>query len=167
MEDKNFMKHFLFFTTLIFFCAGFFFGTALPAGAQLSEEYERQTGAFAGSQGAGIETERDIREVVALIIRGALGVIGILFLGYAIYGGYLIMASGGNEEKVNKGKKTLLTAAIGVAVVLSAYAITLAVARIMMPRAPQDGVQWWTEPDYSDYYNRDPLRGGMGDMVPF
>lgn len=138
-----------------------------PVGAQLLEEYQTQTGAFAGSEGAGIETTRDVREVVALIIKAALGIIGTLFLGYAIFGGYMIMTAAGNDEKVGKGKKTLITAVIGVAVVLCAYAITLAVARIIMPAVPESGIEFYTEPDYSDYYNRDPLRDSPRDMVPF
>jgi len=93
-------------------------------GKTLKEKYETQSQAFRGKEGANVGKTQDPRLIVALIIRWALGVIGIVSLAYAIYGGYLILTSRGNQEKVEDGKSTLLTAGIGVLVILSAYSIT-------------------------------------------
>lgn len=46
-----------------------------------------------------------------------------LVIGYVIYGGYQYTFSGGDPSKVATGKKTLTQAFIGLAIVMSAYAI--------------------------------------------
>lgn len=61
--------------------------------------------------------------IVAAIIQVLLGVVGAATLLIFIWGGFKIIFSNGNEEKVTKGKTTLLWAVIGLAVVLSSYAI--------------------------------------------
>lgn len=66
----------------------------------------------------------DIRLIVARVIRAALGLLGIVALVIILYAGYVIMTSGGNEEKVSDGKKILTNAVIGIAIILSALAIT-------------------------------------------
>jgi len=65
----------------------------------------------------------DIRLVVARIIRVALGFLGVVALVLILYGGFVWMTAGGNEEKIQKAKKILVNAAIGLAIILSAYAI--------------------------------------------
>lgn len=66
---------------------------------------------------------QDIRFVVGKIVRAVLGLLGAIAASIIIYAGYLIMTSGGNEEKVTKGKRTLINAVIGLAIILSALAI--------------------------------------------
>ncbi|MBD3310883.1 MAG: hypothetical protein GF349_00065 [Candidatus Magasanikbacteria bacterium] len=66
----------------------------------------------------------DIRIIIARIIRAVLGFLGIIALIIVIYAGFTIMTSAGNEEKVARGKKLLINGAIGLAIILSAFAIT-------------------------------------------
>jgi hypothetical protein len=66
----------------------------------------------------------DIRVIVAKIIRAVLGLLGIIAIVINLYAGYTIMTSGGNEEKVSKGKKILTNGIIGLAIILSSFAIT-------------------------------------------
>src|SRR3989338_2257397 len=49
---------------------------------------------------------------------------GGLFLIGIIYGGLLWMTSGGEEEKITKGKTIILWCGIGIVVIFSAYLIT-------------------------------------------
>ena len=98
-----------------------FIGSVRAAGFQ--DELREQTGAFTGNQGAGLGAAQDPRAVVARLIRNALGLVGILFVAYAVYAGFLILTSHGEEEKITRGKKTLRTAVIGVLISLSAYSI--------------------------------------------
>jgi hypothetical protein len=65
----------------------------------------------------------DIRVIVARIINIALGLLGIIAFGLVLYAGVVIMTAGGNEEKVTEGKNILVNAVIGLAIILSAYAI--------------------------------------------
>ena len=49
---------------------------------------------------------------------------GVIFLILAIYGGYNWMMARGNEEMVERAKKTITNAIIGLIVILAAYAIS-------------------------------------------
>jgi hypothetical protein len=65
----------------------------------------------------------DPRIIIANIIRVALGFLGILAVAIIIYGGWLWMTAGGEEEKIRKAKKVLINAAIGLAIILSSFLI--------------------------------------------
>ncbi len=73
----------------------------------------------------------DIRVLIARIIRVALGLLGTVFLVLLLYGGYLWMTAGGNPEQIESSKKILINATIGIAIILSAYAIVLLVMRLL------------------------------------
>lgn len=73
----------------------------------------------------------DIRLIIARIIRAALGLLGIVLLVLFLYGGFLYMTSGGNEEQVASAKKILINATIGLAIILTAYSIVLFVMHIL------------------------------------
>jgi hypothetical protein len=81
-----------------------------------------QTGVAVIEQPLGLPST-DIRLVVAKIIRVALGLLGVVALALILYGGFLWMTAGGNEEQIGSAKKFLLNTAIGLAIILSAYAI--------------------------------------------
>ncbi len=66
----------------------------------------------------------DVRLQVANIIRVALSLLGILTVVIIIWAGFEWMTAGGNEDQVSSAKKRLSAAVIGLAIVLSAYAIT-------------------------------------------
>ena len=57
-----------------------------------------------------------IENIVAFLI-GLLYLIAVIF---ALYGGFQILTAGGDEDKVKKGKTTLINAAIGLAVIFLA-----------------------------------------------
>ncbi|MBI2002992.1 hypothetical protein HYT45_04065 [Candidatus Uhrbacteria bacterium] len=78
--------------------------------------------AFAGELPNPLGTS-DIRIIIANIIRAALGIVGSIALLMFIYGGFLWLTSGGNDEKVKKGKDTLVWATLGIATIFAAYAI--------------------------------------------
>lgn len=65
----------------------------------------------------------DIRIVVARIIRTAFGLLGIIAVSIVLFGGFLWMTSGGEEDKISDAKRLLINGAIGLAIMLSAFAI--------------------------------------------
>lgn len=67
---------------------------------------------------------QDIRVTIGKIIRAALGLLGVLALGIILYGGYVYMTAGGNEENVARAKQIMINGVIGLAIILSAMAIT-------------------------------------------
>lgn len=66
---------------------------------------------------------RELKETIALVINIILGFLGIIAVGLIIYAGYLWLTAGGEEDKIARAKKILINAAIGLAIVLSAYVI--------------------------------------------
>jgi hypothetical protein len=66
-------------------------------------------------------------DVVATIIKILLGVVGVVALLIVIYGGIELMTSAGSQEKIDKGRKALMWAAIGLVVVFGSYGITKAI----------------------------------------
>lgn len=59
------------------------------------------------------------------IIEAFLQLLGLIGLVLIIYGGFTLLFSAGNPEKVKKGRDIVLWAIIGIAVVLSSYGILL------------------------------------------
>ena len=78
---------------------------------------------------AGVQ-ERDVGNIVADGLRGAIQLVGIFFLILMVYGGFMWMTARGNEDRITKARDTIIAAIIGIAVVVAAYAITVFVGRI-------------------------------------
>ena len=66
---------------------------------------------------------KKISDLLTSIIQWLLGLVAMLALLALIVGGVRIMTAFGNEQQVAAGKKIILWAIIGLAVVLGAYAI--------------------------------------------
>lgn len=57
------------------------------------------------------------------IIKGLMGLTGILALIAFIWGGILWMTSGGGQERIKKGKTMMIWAVLGLVVIFGSYAI--------------------------------------------
>ena len=66
----------------------------------------------------------DLRVTVANLINVVLGFLGILAVIIVLIGGFQYMLSGGNEEKTAGARKMIVSGIIGLAIILSAWAIT-------------------------------------------
>lgn len=77
-------------------------------------------GSFANSTGLG---QGDLTSTIGSIIRAALGFLGVIAVVIILYGGFKWMTAGGNEEKVDEARKLIIAGIIGLAIILSAYAI--------------------------------------------
>src|SRR3989344_9578954 len=66
---------------------------------------------------------QDLRVTIMNIIRYALGFLGVIAIGFILYGGFVWMTAGGNAEKIEQAKKILINATIGLAIILSAFMI--------------------------------------------
>jgi len=94
------------------------FGFSISAQAQaplgnLGLEYQANIGLGTGN----------ILDMVATIINVLFGLLGTLAVVLILYGGFLYMTSAGERDKIDKAKKVLINAAIGLVIILSAYAI--------------------------------------------
>lgn len=91
--------------------------------AQVMDEMGKQL-QTAAEQGAGYAKPQDPRTSASLIIRSLLGLIGTVMLVLIIYAGFLYMTAAGNEDRIDKAKKIITSAVIGLVIVLLAYSIT-------------------------------------------
>lgn len=66
----------------------------------------------------------DVRQTAARIINVALGFLGIIAVVIVLIGGFKYMVSGGNEDKTSEAKNMIVAGIIGLAIILSAWAIT-------------------------------------------
>jgi hypothetical protein len=96
-------------------------GAAPAASLQNAAGFLKET---AESQGAGYAKPKSPSIIIGTIINDVLIFLGVIFLILTIYGGFLWMTAGGNEETLKKAKKWLVNAVIGLIIVLAAYSIT-------------------------------------------
>lgn len=66
----------------------------------------------------------DVPKLIGNIINIVLGLLGIVLLVLIIYSGILWMTAGGKPDQVDKAKDQLKNAVIGLAIVVSAYALS-------------------------------------------
>lgn len=65
------------------------------------------------------------------VINGILGVVGAVALLYMVWGGVTWMTSGGNSERIKKGKDTVVWAILGLALIFSSYVIVEFVLEVL------------------------------------
>ena len=92
---------------------------AAPAADQL-----KALGGKAGYDVGSITAEEDIVAIIGKIIYAVLSILGVIFLVLIIYGGFLWMTARGNEEQVGRAKKIITNATIGLAIIITSYAVT-------------------------------------------
>lgn len=90
------------------------------AHAQPLEADDILDGDFGDSTGLG---QADLQETIGQLIRVALGFLGVIAVVIILYGGFKWMVAGGNDEKVAEAKRLIIAGIIGLAIILSAYAI--------------------------------------------
>ncbi|MBI4098610.1 MAG: hypothetical protein HY437_01085 [Candidatus Magasanikbacteria bacterium] len=94
------------------------FFTPLPAKA--AGDY----GLRATAEVAGLNTNSNLPQMVGKMVGAGLSLLGLVFLGLMLFGGFRWMTARGEEKLVTQAKDTITNAIIGIAIVVSAYAIT-------------------------------------------
>ncbi len=105
------------------------FVIAAPVSAQLPGADEEQDTVTAQDLGLyyGNRTglgQRSLQDTIARIIRIALSLLGIIAIVIILAGGVRWMTAGGDSDKVDKAKLIIRNGVIGLAIILSSYAIT-------------------------------------------
>ncbi|MBM3205164.1 hypothetical protein FJZ48_04300 [Candidatus Uhrbacteria bacterium] len=81
----------------------------------------------------------DVRQTASRIINVALGFLGIIAVVIVLLGGFKYMISGGNEEKTHEAKNLIVSGIIGLAIILSAWAITSFVISRLITATSENG----------------------------
>ena len=97
--------------------------------AQSLGSFTEEAGRAAGYDVDVNEEGTGIARIAGTIVRTFISLLGILFISYTIYGGFLWMTAAGNEEKLTKAKSILRNGIIGIIIVLSSVGIYWIVAQ--------------------------------------
>jgi amino acid transporter len=81
----------------------------------------------------------DAKTIITGVITVLLGFAGLISMAYIILGGYQIATSGGNEDSVKNGRKTLTNAIIGLLVIIFSYIIVSVVINAAFNKARVPG----------------------------
>lgn len=98
----------------------------LPASAlaQISKAQEDlgKVGTTIGATNGGTGTT--LPELIGRVINVLLSVLGIVFVCFVVYAGFLYLTAAGNPDTVKKAKALLTQAIIGIVIIVAAYAIS-------------------------------------------
>lgn len=75
--------------------------------------------------------DTDLMTIIGRIINAFLSILGIICLVLFIYAGAIWMTAGGDDKKVEKARKILTNAVIGLVITLSAYAISTFILNLL------------------------------------
>lgn len=118
----NILKKIIFVaSTLFIFSATSVFAQAAAGAKDVASTVNGPASVMLGESGL---SEFSLGAIIAIIIKAALGLLGIIFLVIIIFAGYRWMTSSGNEEEVKKAQEAIKRAIIGLIIVLMAYSIT-------------------------------------------
>ncbi|MEK7459304.1 MAG: hypothetical protein AAB663_02760 [Patescibacteria group bacterium] len=67
--------------------------------------------------------QADLKQTIGQLIRVLLGFLGVIAVVVILLGGFKWMTAGGNDEKVTEAKQLIIAGIIGLAIILSAFAI--------------------------------------------
>ena len=77
--------------------------------------------------------------IMNIVIR-VLSLLAIIFIILMIYAGYSWMTARGNEEQVEKAKKTMVRATIGLGIIMASLTITFFVLKLFMSSTNTDPI---------------------------
>lgn len=83
----------------------------------------KDIGDSSGYQVTGID-QFTASEIAGTAVSIFLSILGMIFIGLMLYGGYLWMMDRGNDENIKKAKGLIINAIIGLVIVIGAYAIS-------------------------------------------
>lgn len=119
----------LFKKILLGFACGLAISASLLAPAQAAlisgdkaKEFNENVNQVAGS--SDYSTTVNLESMITTIIRLALSLVGTIFLVLIFFAGNNWMMAAGNEEKIKKSKETIRNLAIGVCLIIAAYAFS-------------------------------------------
>ena len=94
--------------------------TAIPAHAQPLEADDYLDQGFADSTGLG---QGELKSTIGSLINVGLSLLGVVAVVIILMGGFKWMTAGGNDEKVAEAKRLIIAGIIGIAIIMSAWAI--------------------------------------------
>jgi len=112
--------------TIATFCLAMFLvlGVVVPVFAEPVVSDPADPFGLVGVNTEGTFGTKDLKATVGSIIKVALSFLGVVAIVIVLIGGFKYMTAGGSDEKTGDAKKYIISGIIGLAIILSAYAIT-------------------------------------------
>lgn len=76
-----------------------------------------------GNINIGIPADKNPTEIATGIIKIAMSFLGLVAVCIMLYGGFVWMTAGGNEEKVGEAKKLIAAGIIGLIIIIASFSI--------------------------------------------
>lgn len=111
----------------------------LPAHLVLADGLGDAQAGLGQAASGNFNTNRNIRDYIAILIKGALSLLGAIFIVLIVLAGFKWMTSAGNSSKIDEAKSTIVNSVIGLAVVLAAYAIVNFVLQALQDSVSNSG----------------------------
>ncbi len=98
---------------------------AVPTtGGGLSASGDSYLGKVGTASGSATVAASNLPQLIGNLISVILGVLGLIFVVLIVQSGIQYMTSSGAEDKVKEAKKRMITAVIGIVIILAAYSIS-------------------------------------------
>ncbi len=94
-----------------------------PAGAALAQQSAGSFGLNEFNSNIALNTNQNLQVTIAKVINIILSFLGIVAVIIILIGGFKWMTAGGESEGIEEAKKIIMAGVIGLAIVLSSYAI--------------------------------------------
>ncbi|MDP3836647.1 MAG: hypothetical protein Q8Q67_00900 [bacterium] len=104
------------------------------AAPTLKDAFKRDTNKplqTVAEQGGGYLPGITVESLAGRIVTAIISLLGIIFVLFVIYGGFLYLTAAGNEEKTKKGRTIIVQSLLGLIIILSAYAISYFVINLV------------------------------------
>lgn len=121
------------FLSIVFAVSALAPNTAIAA-TDSCDKLRQQFENFGSKEVAELPAYCNIEVVYTKFINLALYAIGIVAIVMAIYGGYVYMTSGGNQERAKKGRSILTWAVVGLVLVLAAATLVNVAVRFIVEK---------------------------------
>ncbi len=113
------------------FLAVFLFAvTIVPVGV-LAQTRQGNTDLAQTERASGLQTNGNLIELIGRVINIGLGLLGVVFLCYLLYAGYLWMTAQDAADQIEKAKKHLKNSVIGLLIIVSSFAITNFILKLL------------------------------------
>ena len=94
-------------------------------------ECSAQNFGFIYAENLDLQTQNgDVRDAAVSIIRYLMTFLGIIATAIILYGGFLWLTASGNQDRIEKAKKTIIAGIIGLVIILAAFAIVTFVVNV-------------------------------------
>ncbi len=101
--------------------------TAFAALVLFAQSAYAQSGAFFDNPQTGaapnVAAQGTLGQNITNIINFFLGLLGLIAVAMLIYAGVLMVTAGGNDEQIQKSKKIITYAVVGIVIILLSYTI--------------------------------------------